>query len=315
MRSGQKAVKKATLAALDQKKPPAGPGDWISGMVMGAAGARRYYLYRPPGVLHTERLPLLVMLHGCGQNAKTFADSTRMNRVAARERFLVLYPEQDFVAHPQGCWHWYDIRNGKAYAEDATLLAAIDQVGLLYPADLSRVAIAGMSAGAGMAALMALRHPDRFKAVAMHSGVRPGVAQSAASALRAMRADGAVATQLPLPAAANLGVTGIALPPLLVLHGSADTVVNHRNARLAAQQWADATGAEANAARLQRRGNRYPMRLTDFKRAGRTLVTLCEVDALGHAWSGGTRAASFSDARGPDASRMVWAFVVRQLDL
>ena len=49
-----------------------------------------------------ERLPLMVMLHGCGQDAKTFAASTRMNVVAARERFLVLYPEQDRLSNAKG---------------------------------------------------------------------------------------------------------------------------------------------------------------------------------------------------------------------
>jgi poly(3-hydroxybutyrate) depolymerase len=75
---------------------------------MGPAGVRRYRLYRPPAVKSGERLPLMVMLHGCGQDAKSFANSTRMNAVAARERFLVLYPEQDRLSNAQGCWNWFD---------------------------------------------------------------------------------------------------------------------------------------------------------------------------------------------------------------
>ena len=127
------------------------------------------------------------MLHGCGQDAQSFALSTRMNRLAARERFLVLYPEQDRRAHPQGCWNWYGTRTKTAYGEAAILMAAVQQVSQLYPVDPARVAIAGMSAGASMAALMVTRYPDRFKAVAMHSGVPPGAAESTVSALAAMR--------------------------------------------------------------------------------------------------------------------------------
>jgi len=33
---------------------------------------------------------------------------------------------------------------------------------------------------------------------------------------------------------------------------------------------------------------------------------------LGHAWSGGAAKQPFSDALGPDASRMAWAFAARQ---
>jgi poly(3-hydroxybutyrate) depolymerase len=54
------------------------------------------------GVEFGERLPLMVMPHQCHQNANSFAASTRMNVVAARERFLVLHPEQDRLSNPQG---------------------------------------------------------------------------------------------------------------------------------------------------------------------------------------------------------------------
>ena len=189
-RVGRQAVKRAastaTATARAKAKAPAGAGDWIAGVSVGSAGARRHRLYRPPGVGFAERLPLLVMLHGCGQDANSFATSTRMNRIAARERFFVLYPEQDRLANPQGCWNWFDTTAGRAQGEAALIMNAIDQVCLLYPVDRARVAVAGLSAGASMAALLVTRHPDRFKAVVMHSGIPPGTAHSTLSALGAM---------------------------------------------------------------------------------------------------------------------------------
>jgi poly(hydroxyalkanoate) depolymerase family esterase len=186
-RNGASAVSKAVKAGIDALKPPPGPGDWIPGMAIGAAGARRYRLYRPPGATPGERLPLMVMLHGCGQDAKSFATSTRMNRIAARQRFAVLYPEQDRLVNAQGCWNWFDTRSGRAQGEAALIMKAIDQVCLLYAVDRERVAVAGLSAGASMAALLATTHPERFKAVVMHSGIPPGSAHSSLSALGAMR--------------------------------------------------------------------------------------------------------------------------------
>jgi poly(3-hydroxybutyrate) depolymerase len=41
-------------------------------------------------------------------------------------------------------------------------------------------------------------------------------------------------------------------------------------------------------------------------------VTHCEVVGLGHAWSGGAARQPYSDPKGPDASRMIWAFLARQ---
>src|SRR4051812_26751017 len=143
-----------------------------------------------------------------------------MNAVAARERFLVLYPEQDRAANAQGCWNWFDTSSGRAHGEAASILSAIDQVCVLYSADHDRIAVAGLSAGASMAALLALRQPQRFKAVIMHSGVPPGTAHSTLSAVSAMHG-GRNTRPLPTKPAA----TGAGLPPLLVIHGCEDTVV------------------------------------------------------------------------------------------
>jgi len=38
------------------------------------------------------------------------------------------------------------------------------------------------------------------------------------------------------------------------------------------------------------------------------VATLVEVQHLGHAWSGGAASQPHGDAKGPDASRMAWAF-------
>ena len=322
LRNGKRLTGQVTRVAAKQLKPPPGPGDWLAGMALGPAGVRRFHLYRPPPPAiggpasdpGRRRMPLLVMLHGCGQTGRDFAASTRMNRLAAREGFMVLYPDQDRLANAQGCWNWYDARSGKAAAEAATLMATIDQASLLYPVDRERVAVAGLSAGAGMAALLGSRYPTRFKAVAMHSGVAPGAAQSAASALGAMRGKRApampAASVAALAAAAAAG--GSVLPSLMVIHGTVDAVVSERNASAAAEVWARASGAEGTVPRYVQRGKRRPMRVTDYQRDGRTLVTLCEVAGLGHAWSGGASQLAFGDAEGPDATKLIWAFIEKQ---
>ena len=308
-------VKRATAKRL---RPPPGKGDWLGGMALGPGGARGYHLFRPAGLTLQpgEKLPLMVMLHGCGQTGRDFAASTRMNALAVRQRFLVLYPEQDRLAHPQGCWNWYERRSGKADAEAATLMAAVDQACMLYPVDRERVALAGMSAGASMAALLATRYPLRFRAVVMHSGVAPGAARSSATAIGAMRGRNVP----PMPATAVGKAMGAAavfatLPPMLVLHGDADAVVAPSNAVSSAAVWATAMGARPGPQRALQRGKRHPMRVTDFRLKGRVVVTLCEIAGLGHAWSGGTAKLLFSDPAGPDATRMIWAFAAAQFKL
>lgn len=297
--------------------PSPGLGDWIAGLASGRAGMRRFRLFRPSGVPVGERLPLLVMLHGCGQDPADFARSTRMNRLAARERFLVLYPAQSRLANPQRCWNWFDTESGRAQGEAALILAAIDQVCLLHGADRERVALVGLSAGAGMAALLATLYPSRFKAVAMHSGVPPGLATSATNALRAMRGSVGPATGAPAPAPASMSTStaASAWPPLLVIHGTRDRVVGSSNAYEAARQWAEAAGAKPAPARLVQRGRRWPMTVVDFKRGRAVAATLVEIDGLAHAWSGGAAKEAFSDPAGPDATAMIWRFVAKRLAL
>ena len=332
-RAGVKAIRKpaAKRKPATRSKPASAKAATAlrSGMVVGVTGARRYQLYKPPGSQRGERLPLVVMLHGCTQDAHAMAASSRMNRIAARERFMVLYPEQDRMSNLQGCWNWFDTRNGRAQREADAIDAAINQVCLTQSVDPDRIAIAGFSAGAGMATLLVTRQPARFKAVIMHSGIAPGVAHSSATALSAMRGRRAAGPFSPLADAGSL-------PALLVIQGTADSFVAPSNGVSAAQRWADHAEAQAGVGvsaklgaklsakanakaavkaappRTVQRGNRRSATLTDYRIGARIVATLCEVNGLGHAWSGGAPGLPYSDPTGPDASRMVWAFAARQ---
>jgi poly(3-hydroxybutyrate) depolymerase len=186
-------------------------------------------------------------------------------------------------------------------------MLAVDQVCMLYAADRERVAVAGLSAGASMAALLVTRYPGRFKAVVMHSGIPPGTAHSTLSAVGAMYGQ-----RRTKPLHASPTSKAESWPPLMVIHGGADTLVAAANGRAAAKVWADAAGARAGVERGVQRGKRYPMTVTDFKRRGVIVAKLVQVGKLGHAWSGGAAKEHFSDGKGPDASRMVWGFAAKQ---
>jgi len=315
--AAKRAPSRATKPSIVKPRPakratPKAAGRWLAGVAASSASVRRYHLFVPAGLRAADHPPLLVMLHGCGQDSLGFAKSTRMNAIAQREGFLVLYPEQDRLANAQGCWNWFETRTGRAQSEAAVVVAAVDQVISRHRADGSRVAICGLSAGASLAALVAARHPERFAAAAMHSGVRPGAARSSATALAAMRgrsrSDAWSPPERPLP-------------PLLVIQGTADPFVVRANARAAAQAWAHAGDPHATAPvregaeRRVQRGKRKPMRIVDFKRGAALLATLVEIDGLGHAWSGGAAAQPYSDPTGPDASRLIWTFAARQFQV
>ncbi len=274
-------------------------------MASGASGIRRYRLYTPSDLRRSERLPLVVMLHGCAQDAQALAASTKMNRLAQVERFMVLYPEQDRLSNLQNCWNWYDTRTGRAQREADSIASAVEQICLTQPVDPLRVTLVGLSAGAGLASLLAVRQPERFQTVVMHSGVAPGLASSSATALGAMRGRRVAVPLAPLAA-------GLHLPALLVIQGSVDSIVAPSNGAQAAQLWADREGGHAGRPRIVQRGKRYPVMVTDYRNRGRLVATLCLVNGLGHAWSGGAPGLPYSDPKGPDASRMAWTFMQKQ---
>jgi poly(3-hydroxybutyrate) depolymerase len=226
-----------------------------------------------------------------------------MNRIAARKRFFVLYPEQERLANVQGCWNWYDTRSGRAQREVNSIDAVVDQVCQLQSIDPDRIVLAGFSAGASMAALLAIHRPARFQVIAMHSGIVAGVAHSSAAAIMAMRGRKVAATPLPVDRA---------LGALLVIQGSSDRVVAAVNGYEATRLWAAQCGAVPSTPRIVRRGARYTVTTTDYKSQGNVMVSLCEINGLGHAWSGGAKGHAYSDPQGPDASSMIWTFAAKQ---
>jgi poly(hydroxyalkanoate) depolymerase family esterase len=278
---------------------------WTTGMASGVSGVRRYRFYKPSGMRKGERLPLVVMLHGCAQDAQAMAASTKMNRLAEVERFMVLYPEQDRLSNLQNCWNWYDTRSGRAQREADSIARAVDHICLIQPVDPLSLALVGLSAGASMASFLAVRQPERFRAVVMHSGVGTGLASSSATALVAMRGRRVAEPLAPL-------ANGLHLPALLVIQGSVDPIVAPSNGAQATQLWADRDGGHAGPTRIVQRGKRYPVMVTDYRNRGRLVATLCLVNGLGHAWSGGAPGLPYSDPKGPDSSRMAWTFIQKQ---
>ncbi|WP_414446962.1 PHB depolymerase family esterase [Burkholderia sp. 22PA0099] len=271
-----------------------------------------YALYVPNGL--PDGAPLVVMLHGCQQDADQFAQGTRMNLLADRHGFAVLYPEQSTQAHSHGCWHWYDDteRGGRGEAQ-----AVVDLVDTLVEArrfDASRVYAAGLSAGAGLATLLALHFPERFAAIALHSGPAFGDAHSGITAMDVMRRG---VHRNPAEIADSYAAPG-SYPgmPVLIVHGDDDPVVASANADQLAVEFlrlnglADAAGVPEGVEHSET--DIGDARLIEYRRGGEPVVRVCHVAQLGHAWAGGDDTVPYHAATGPDASAMIWGFFAEQ---
>ena len=286
-------------------------GEWLRAehLAKGASRSLAYGLYVPPGP-RTAGMPLVVMLHGCKQTMDSFAEGTRMNLLADKHGFAVVYPEQSVHAHPHQCWHWYDARQPAGGGEAVAIVSLVDALVQEHGFDRSRVCLAGLSAGAGLAALLAVSAPGRFAAVALHSGPAFGEARSGVSALDVMRRglhhDPVALVERELAGHPHPGM------PALIVQGGADAVVAPVNAEQLATQFlrlndlADADGVRQGVVSHEHDGDGYTVQ--DYRRDGASVVRLCQVSALDHAWSGGDDTVPFHSATGPDASAMIWDF-------
>jgi poly(hydroxyalkanoate) depolymerase family esterase len=284
----------------------------------------RFNVHVPRGLEPGTAVPLVCLLHGCTQDAAGFAAVTRMNEAADRHGFVVVYPEQDRGRNQQGCWNWFlPEHQGRGAGEPAAIAAAVREVaGTTAPwsIDHRRVFVAGLSAGAAMATILAATYPDLFAGVAVHSGLAYRSATSVGAAFAAM-ARGAEKVDT------GGGVVHAAMDhraraiPSIVIHGTADRTVAPVNARqvlvqsmaanaLAAPQACgdlEVTRPAATARGRLAGGHPYTRaRWTDAR--GDLVHELVEVQGLGHAWSGGAPGHPHSDPRGPSAADAIWRF-------
>lgn len=284
---------------------PAG-AQFVDGSYTNAAGTRSYKLYIPTGYAG-QAVPLVVLLHGGTQTAVDFAAGTRMNELAERDTFLVAYPEQPASANALRCWNWFQADHQHRDTGEPSLIAGITgKIMSAHHVDASRVHVAGFSAGAAMAVIMAGTHPDLYAAVGVHSGLAYGAAHDLPSAFAAMKQGPAPNSRQPVGAI-----------PIIAFHGDSDQTVDAVNADCILDHWGQAASNEhkanvrkpARQATIQRGqvpgGHAYTRYL--YTGDGSAMEQWV-IHGAGHAWSGGSPDGSYTDPQGPDASAELTRF-------
>lgn len=200
-------------------------------------------LHVPPGLV--TGAPLVVLLHGCGQDPTAFAAGAGWLDLADRLGFLLLLPEQRAENNRHRCFNWFrpdDVRRERG--EAASIREMIAAVAARHETDPERQFVAGLSAGGAMAVALLAAYPELFAGGAVVAGMAAGCAVDISSALACM----ARGPFLPLPILGNFvrsaapSAYGGRWPRLAVWQGLADRTVNASNAAALVAQWCDVHG-------------------------------------------------------------------------
>lgn len=287
-----------TRVAGDRIQPPSTRFEARS--FTGPAGTRPYKLF-VPSTYRGQPVALIVMLHGCSQNPDDFAAGTRMNELAQEHGFLVAYPGQTSMANPGKCWNWFNVSDQGRDDGEPALIAGLTRVIMAeFAIDPLRVYVAGLSAGGAAASIMGSTYPDLYAAIGVHSGLACGAARDMQSAMTAMRQGSAVPIK-----------PGVRLMPAIVFHGDRDSTVALINAAQVIAQSKGTGDYVRTCHEKQSAGGVSYTRDVHADKSGQSVLENWTLHGAGHAWSGGSQQGSYTDTKGPDASREMVRFFLQ----
>ena len=275
---------------------------FLSATFNNPAGTRPYKLYVPSGY-QGQPVPLIVMLHGCTQSPDDFAAGTRMNAAGGRAHCLVAYPGADQRRQHRnagtGSARRPAARRGRALADCRD-----------HPRDHAR--LCGSSDESISRAFRRAARPPRswatyptYAAIGVHSGLACGAASDMPSAFAAMRQGRTVPSRTPVWSDI---VRGRSIVPAIVFHGDCDTTVHPCNGDDVVTQSTFAMSLETQVEEGHVSGGHAYIRSRHIDTSGQTLIEQWLIHGAGHAWSGGSPAGSYTDPRGPDATKEMLRF-------
>ena len=210
-------------------------------------------------------------------------------------------------ANASKCWNWFNPADQQRAQGEPSLIAGITrQIAHEFPVEPGRIYIAGLSAGGAAAAIMGSTYPDVYAAVGIHSGLACGAASDMSSAFAAMRL-GAVGQRR---SSQRSGFEGAV--PTIVFHGDCDQMVNPVNSDQIIAGLKAATNLRTTVSRGEAPGRISYTRTIHAEERGRPILEHWVLHGVGHAWSGGSSAGTYTEPRGPDASREMMRFFCQQ---
>lgn len=226
--------------------------------------------------------PIVVVLHGCTQNAAAMA-SAGWDALADEYGFTVVYPQQRSANQQLGCFTWYaPTDTARAQGEAASVIAMVDHAIATHASDAKRVYVTGLSAGGAFTAVMLAAYPDRFAAGSVMAGLPYRCANTLtdASTCQQMTAGAQKSPaqwgDLVRGASSHTGPW----PRVQIWQGTADYTVAPANATELVEQWTNVWQTDQTADATDTLGGTTRTR---YITNGVAAVELFSVAGMGHA--------------------------------
>ncbi len=240
---------------------------------------------------------LVVVLHGCAQNAAGYDEGAGWSTLADRYGFALLLPEQQAANNSNLCFNWFhagDTARGRG--EALSIRQMVEAMVLRHGLDRRRIFVTGLSAGGAMTSVMLATYPDVFAGGAIIAGLPYGSARNVQEAFDSMFQGREMSSRewgdLVRAASPHQGPW----PKVTIWHGSADPTVKAMNAGEIAKQWADLHGLPAAPTARDIVGG-YPRE--SWSNGGETLIESYTITGMAHGTPVATRGEDAVGKEGP----------------
>lgn len=211
-------------------------------------GRLRMFRYVPPQL--PKKAPLVVVLHGCRQNARDYDHGSGWSTLARERGFALLYAEQTRANNANCCFNWFRPSSvTRDRGEVMSIRQMIERMATAHGIDRSRIYVTGLSAGGAMTAAMLATYPELFAGGGIIAGLPYGAARDVHRALSAMKkapdrspGEWGDLVRTASPPAPKAGKSRI--PSVSIWHGTRDHTVSLSNADALLQQWLDIHGLD-----------------------------------------------------------------------
>ena len=222
---------------------------------------------------------LVVLLHGCGQQAEWLAKHSGLLKAANSKKFVLLLPQQLKSNNMQFCFNWFSPKDHLyAQGETQSLMNMISRLKQKY--SLTETYLIGLSAGGSMVTSIIAQYPDQFTAAASIAGVAYPCADNLVKALSCMKNGFAYSMEKMVQKIPDN--TAGKWPNLTIIAGTKDAIVSPQNSHQMSIQWQTLMATDKTISDIPVpkgvAATRYLNATTN------TYVELVEVQDIGHGW-------------------------------